>query len=93
MSAFSQGADGVLIGGCHPGDCHYIKGNYKTKKRVVLLKRMLDDFGIEKERFRLEWISASEGNKVKQVINEMVAEIKKLGPSPIKPILVPMEVV
>ncbi len=93
MAAFSQGADGVLIGGCHAGDCHYVKGNYKTHKRVILLKKMMKEFGLEPERLRLEWISASEGTKVKQVINDMVAELKKFGPSPIKPTLVPMEVV
>jgi F420-non-reducing hydrogenase iron-sulfur subunit len=84
MAAFSKGADGVLIGGCHPGDCHYVKGNYKTKRRMMLLRKVLEDFGIEKERLRIEWISASEGEKVKQVINEMVEEIKKLGQFPIK---------
>ncbi|MHA1991131.1 MAG: hydrogenase iron-sulfur subunit [Candidatus Hodarchaeales archaeon] len=92
MSAFSQGADGVLIGGCHAGDCHYVKGNYKAHKRVILLKKMMKEFGLEPERLRLEWISASEGTKVKQVINDMVAEMKNLGPSPIKPTIVPMEV-
>jgi F420-non-reducing hydrogenase iron-sulfur subunit len=80
MDAFSKGADGVLIGGCHPGDCHYIEGNYKALRRVELLKRMLDDLGIEEERFRLEWISASEGEKVRVVVNDMTAKIKKLGP-------------
>jgi F420-non-reducing hydrogenase iron-sulfur subunit len=80
LSAFAHGADGVLIGGCHPGDCHYSEGNYKALRRFRLLSRMLQDMGIEKERFRLEWISASEGERVKIVINEMVEQIKKLGP-------------
>jgi len=80
LSAFAHGADGVLIGGCHPGDCHYIEGNYKALRRVRLLNRMLSDMGIETERFRLEWISASEGEKVKKVINEMVEQVKALGP-------------
>jgi len=80
MMAFEKGADGVLIGGCHPGDCHYVEGNYKTLRRVTLLERMLKDLGVEKERFRLEWISASEGDRVKAVINEMVDQLKKLGP-------------
>lgn len=80
LSAFAHGADGVLIGGCHPGDCHYIEGNYKTMRRVQLLTRMLANMGIEPERFRLEWISASEGEKVKIVVNDMVAKLKVLGP-------------
>jgi F420-non-reducing hydrogenase iron-sulfur subunit len=80
LDAFSQGADGVLVGGCHPGDCHYIEGNYKELRRVELLKRLLVDMGIEPDRFRLEWISASEGEKVKTVINDMVARVRALGP-------------
>ncbi|OLS27263.1 MAG: F420-non-reducing hydrogenase vhc iron-sulfur subunit D [Candidatus Heimdallarchaeota archaeon LC_3] len=93
MTAFSQGADGVLIGGCHPGDCHYVKGNYKAKKRVILLKRMLSEFGVEPQRLRLEWISASEARKLKNIINEMVKDLKALGPAPTKPSLIEMEVV
>jgi len=77
--AFKKGADGVFIGGCHPGDCHYIDGNYKTLRRTRLLKRMLEDFGIEPERLHLEWVSASEGQKFVQVINEFTNKIKKLG--------------
>jgi len=80
MAAFAKGADGVLIGGCHPGDCHYVEGNYKALRRVTLLKRMLADLGIEEDRFRLEWISASEGDKVKHVVNEMVEKVRALGP-------------
>ena len=80
LDAFAKGADGVLIGGCHPGDCHYIEGNYKALRRVRLLKRMLKDMGIEEERFRLEWISASEGDKVKAAINDMVEKVRALGP-------------
>ena len=80
LDAFAKGADGVLIGGCHPGDCHYQEGNYKTLRRVQLLKRVLNDMGIEDERFRIEWISASEAERLKTVVNEMVDEIKKLGP-------------
>ena len=80
LDAFSKGADGVLIGGCHPGDCHYQEGNYKCLRRFQLLNRMVESFGIEKDRLRLEWISASEGEKVKQVVNDMVAKIKALGP-------------
>jgi F420-non-reducing hydrogenase iron-sulfur subunit len=80
LEAFRQGADGVLVGGCHPGDCHYQEGNYKALRRFMLLQRMLQRLGIEPERLRLEWISASEGDKVQRVINEMVTQVKKLGP-------------
>jgi F420-non-reducing hydrogenase iron-sulfur subunit len=80
LDAFAAGADGVLIGGCHPGDCHYISGNYKCLRRVTLLRRMLEQMGVEPERFRLEWISASEGERVKIVVNEMVQQLRELGP-------------
>jgi len=80
LDAFAEGADGVLIGGCHPGDCHYQEGNYKALRRVHLLKRVLHDLGIEEARFRLEWISASEGDKVRTVVNEMVRQVRDLGP-------------
>jgi F420-non-reducing hydrogenase iron-sulfur subunit len=80
LDAFARGADGVLIGGCHPGDCHYVEGNYKTLRRFELLKRLLGEMGIEQARLRLEWISASEGEKVRSVVNEMVQEIQALGP-------------
>ena len=80
MDAFAKGADGVLIGGCHPGDCHYIEGNYKALRRITLLKRLLKDMGMEEDRFRLEWISASEGDKVRNVVNDMVSKLKGLGP-------------
>ena len=80
IDALVKGADGVLIGGCHPGDCHYVEGNYKMLRRFELLKRMLQDMGIEPERVRLEWISAAEGEKVKRVVNEMVEQVRKLGP-------------
>jgi F420-non-reducing hydrogenase iron-sulfur subunit len=80
LDAFAKGADGVLIGGCHPNDCHYGEGNYKMLRRFQLLKRMLKDLGIAEDRFRLEWISAAEGEKVKSVINDMVQKITALGP-------------
>ncbi|WP_298509722.1 hydrogenase iron-sulfur subunit [uncultured Nocardioides sp.] len=80
LQAFAKGADGVLIGGCHPGDCHYVEGNYKMLRRFPLLQRMLADMGIEPERIRLEWISASEGDRVRKVVNEMTEQIKALGP-------------
>jgi F420-non-reducing hydrogenase iron-sulfur subunit len=80
LDAFAQGADGVLIGGCHPGDCHYQEGNYKTLRRYHLLKRVLQQMGIEGDRFRLEWISAAEGDRVRSAINDMVEKVRALGP-------------
>jgi F420-non-reducing hydrogenase iron-sulfur subunit len=80
LEAFAKGADGVLIGGCHPGDCHYMEGNHKALRRFRLLKRLLAQMGIDEDRCRLEWISASEGETVKVVINDMVKKVRKLGP-------------
>ena len=80
LEALAKGADGVLIGGCHPNDCHYVEGNYKMLRRFQLLQRMLRDMGIEEQRVRLEWISAAEGEKVKTVMNEMVEQLRQLGP-------------
>jgi len=81
LQAFADGADGVIVAGCHPpADCHYIEGNYKAYRRFELFKKLLETFGIEKERFRLEWISAAEASRWVQVVNEMVSELKKLGP-------------
>lgn len=84
IDALTKGADGVLMCGCHPGDCHYREGNLKAQQRADAIKLMVEDFGIEEERFRLEWISASEGGKFAQVVTEMVEKIKQLGPSPYK---------
>jgi F420-non-reducing hydrogenase iron-sulfur subunit len=85
LEALKNGADGVLVAGCHlPSDCHYLSGNFKALRRVMLLKRVLKDFGIEPERVRLEWISASEGDKFAAVVRDMVEQIKKLGPNPLK---------
>jgi len=85
LEAFKQGADGVLVAGCHlPSDCHYIAGNFKAQRRILMLKRLLKQFGIEPERLRIEWISAAEGDKFARVVKDMVEEIKKLGPSPFK---------
>ncbi len=78
--ALARGADGVLIGGCHPNDCHYVEGNYKCLRRYEMLKRLFADLGIEPQRLRLEWISAAEGEKVKRVVNEMVETLTQLGP-------------
>jgi F420-non-reducing hydrogenase iron-sulfur subunit len=84
MDALTKGADGVLICGCHPGDCHYREGNLKAESRAEAIKLMLQDFGLEEERFRLEWVSASEGKKFAQVVNDMVEQLRALGPSPYK---------
>jgi len=84
LEAFRKGADGVLIAGCHPGDCHYQSGNYKTNRRVKLLKKLLDEMGIEPARVRFEYISASEGQRFASVVTEFVGEIKKIGPNPLK---------
>jgi len=80
LKAFQSGADGVLILGCHPGDCHYKEGNYKALRRFHLLKRMVKQFGVDEGRLRLDWVSASEGEKFVEVIRDMVAAVKKLGP-------------
>ena len=80
LATLAGGADGVLIGGCHLGDCHYAEGNYKMLRRFVLLRRLVRSFGIDERRLRLEWISAAEGDRVKAVVNAMVAEIRALGP-------------
>ncbi len=79
-NALANGADGVLIAGCHPGDCHYSKGNYHTMRRYPMLLNLLDQFGIERQRVRLEWISASEGEKFAKVVAEMTERLKELGP-------------
>ena len=84
LEALKKGADGVLIAGCHPGDCHYQSGNYKTNRRIKLLKNFLNEMGVEPERVRFEYVSASEGQKFAQVVTDFVAELKKLGPSPLK---------
>jgi len=76
--AFKQGADGVFIGGCHPGDCHYQKGNYQTMKRVASLKKVLKGLGMEEDRLQLEWISASEGKKFVEVMNGFIEKIRQL---------------
>ena len=68
LKAFSEGADGVLILGCHPGDCHYVEGNYKTARRIPLLKKMLDQLGVEEGRVRLDWVSAAEGERFASIV-------------------------
>jgi F420-non-reducing hydrogenase iron-sulfur subunit len=80
LDAFAKGADGVLIGGCHYGDCHYVSGNHQTYRRVEILRKMLPGFGIDPARFRLEWISAAEGGKLVHVINGFTEQMRALGP-------------
>jgi F420-non-reducing hydrogenase iron-sulfur subunit len=87
VTAFREGADAVLIGGCHPGDCHYQEGNYKALRRYTLLKRVLKDMGIDDRRVRLEWISASEGDRVQKVMNEMSEAVRQLGPLQLTPFM------
>jgi len=82
IDSLTKGADGVVICGCHPGDCHYLEGNLKAEKRAEAISLMLEDFGLEPERFRLEWVSASEGNRFAEVMREVVEQIRELGPSP-----------
>ena len=84
MKAFMDGADGVLVSGCHFGDCHYLEGNYKSAKRMFLLKSVLKDLGIEDKRLRMTFVSASEGAKWAKVVGDVVNTINDLGPSPIK---------
>ena len=83
LEAFRSGADGVLVAGCHPGDCHYLSGNYKAQNRVLLLEKVLEQLGLEPERLRLEWVSASEGERFATIIKDMTEKIRKLGPSPL----------
>ncbi len=84
LEALKKGADGVLIAACHPGDCHYQSGNYKANRRIKLLKKMVEELGIESERIRFEYVSASEGKKFSDLVIEMTEKIRKLGPNPIK---------
>jgi coenzyme F420-reducing hydrogenase delta subunit len=80
FSAFNKGADGVLVSGCHPGDCHYIKGNFYARRRIALVKKLLEYVGLEPERFQMSWVSAAEGVKYTQIIKDFVQELKPLGP-------------
>lgn len=84
LEAFLLGADGVLVGGCHPGDCHYISGNLKAERRVEQVREWLRGAGIEPERLRIEWASAGEGKKVSQIITEFMSQLEKLGPNPLR---------
>lgn len=83
VRALTEGADGVLIGGCHPGDCHYLNGNYKARRRVAVLKTILEKTGLGRDRVRLRWISASEGHLFAKTVREFVEKLKRLGPNPL----------
>jgi F420-non-reducing hydrogenase iron-sulfur subunit len=82
IDALTKGADGVVMCGCHPGDCHYQEGNLKAERRAEAITLMLQDFGIEEERFKLAWVSASEGPQFAKLMTEFTEQIKRLGPSP-----------
>lgn len=84
LKALIDGADGVLIGGCHPGDCHYQTGNYKARRRMAIIKNILNQFGYDEERIWLRWISASEGQLFADTVTDMVDALKEKGPNPIK---------
>ena len=84
MEAFAQGADGVLVGGCHMGDCHYKTGNHKTARRMKVLTKLLEDSGFDSRRFRLEWISGAEWYRFAEVVEEFTKDLVELGPNPLK---------
>ncbi|HEB79277.1 MAG TPA: hydrogenase iron-sulfur subunit [Rhodospirillales bacterium] len=80
LSAFNKGADGVLVSGCHPGDCHYIKGNYHARRKIYLVQKLIEFIGVEEERFRMSWVSAAEGAKYAEVVSDFTNDIRPLGP-------------
>jgi coenzyme F420-reducing hydrogenase delta subunit len=84
FKALSEGIDGVLVLGCHIGDCHYLTGNHRTAKRFPLAQKILNDVGIDERRLKLDWVSAAEGEKFQTVITEFVSQIKQLGPNPLR---------
>ena len=84
IRAFEKGADGVLVAGCHPADCHYIGGNYRTRRRMALMKMLIQQFGFDPDRLRLEWVSAGEGEKFQKTIIEFTNTVKEMGPSPFR---------
>jgi coenzyme F420-reducing hydrogenase delta subunit len=84
LQALVNGADGVMIAGCHPGDCHYMEGNYRAMRRVAFLKRLVSDIGLDPERLALEWVSAGEGGRFRDVVNAFVDRIIELGPNPLR---------
>ncbi len=80
LKAFQEGADGVLVSGCHPGDCHYIEGNYHARRKLTLLRDLMDYMGIDQKRFQISWVSASEGHKFAEVVRRFTEQVKALGP-------------
>jgi F420-non-reducing hydrogenase iron-sulfur subunit len=84
LSTFFKGADGILVAGCHPGDCHYGEGNYYARRRFALLKKVMETLNLDPDRLQLSWVSASEGKRYADVVNEFTENIKKLGPNPIR---------
>ncbi len=83
LRAFAKGADGVLVLGCHPADCHYIGGNYRARRRIALLKMLLEQYGLDPDRLHLEWVSASEGVKFQATIKEFTDKVREMGPNPL----------
>ncbi len=84
LRAFQKGADGILVAGCHLGDCHYIGGNYRTRRRIALLKYLIKQFGLNPDRLALEWISAGEAQRFASTVNGFIEKIEKFGPSPLR---------
>ena len=84
LKALSLGADGVLVSGCHIGDCHYLAGNFKSRRRVALLRKLIEEYGYDRERLRMTFVSASEGAIWAEVVQDMVNTIKTIGPNPLK---------
>lgn len=84
LRAFQKGADGILVAGCHLGDCHYIGGNYRTRRRIALLKFLIKQFGLNPDRLALEWISAGEAQRFASTVNGFIEKIEKFGPSPLR---------
>ncbi len=84
IKALLGGADGVLMAGCHPGDCHYATGNYKARRRFALTKKVFESLGLDADRIRLSWISASEGPRFQEVMTEFTEKVKSAGPNPTK---------
>jgi len=82
LRALLGGADGVIVGGCHPGDCHYVSGNFKARRRMAILKTVLNTLGLDDSRVWIKWISAAEGAKFARIMNQVTASVKKLGPNP-----------
>lgn len=84
LRALLEGADGVFIGGCHPGDCHYVSGNYKTRRRMALFNSIMRSLGLDEGRVLLRWISAAEGKKFADTVTEMTERLRQIGPNPFK---------